>query len=650
MDYLLKASAVVFIFYLFYKLMLQRETFFQTNRLYLLIGLITAIILPLIVIPIYIEYTPVLAEAPTAFDIGADVQFKADSSATFNWLQFSFIIYSIGVAFFFSKLLIELASLRLLFNRHSYFKNGSYILIETNRDIPPFSFFSWIVYNPNKYSSEELEHILNHEKAHAKELHSIDIMLTQLACIVFWFNPFIWLYKKEIQQNLEFIADDKAQNFSECEKSYQLILLKSSVPKNKLLITNTFYNSQIKKRIIMLHKSKSNRLNAWKYALILPALALFLMSFNTKDILIEVENSENLGDTVQNEAASHLNDFYNNINFDNSNKANAANKVNLSKKNQNSKTAQLTTKTVKNKSNKTGDISITIIDKNTTDSELDEIQDNLRKEGLTIKFKGVKRNNKGEITAIKIDAKSKKSSTNYQISSDDEAIEPIKIVFDEDNNSISIGNGHAKHSHNTYVYETKAGGKHKIHKTGSGNNVFVISDDEHEEHIHEDYEHDEEREHEAKVIVKKRGKKAKLKKIKQSKDVRVISGDDNGEVIDIIVDDEDKDTKKEVVIVNGKKLKPAKGKGKNVWVTKTDGSEDTFVIELDDSDHNVFISGDNGKSPLFIVDGKEVSKEKFKDLNPQKIESVTVLKDKSATEKYGDKGKDGVIIVKTKKN
>ncbi|WP_412561401.1 M56 family metallopeptidase [Winogradskyella sp. MIT101101] len=649
MEYLLKASAVVFIFYLFYKLMLQRETFFQTNRLYLITGLVTAIALPLVIIPIYIEYTPVLVEASATFDIGTEGQGISKNATKFDWLQFSFMIYGIGVAFFFSKLLIELASLKLLFNRHSYFKNGSYILIETDNDIPPFSFFNWIVYNPNKYSNEELEHILNHEKAHAKELHSIDIMITQLACVVFWFNPFIWLYKKEIEQNLEFIADDKAQNFSECEKSYQLVLLKSSVPKNKLLITNTFYNSQIKKRIIMLHKSKSNRLNAWKYALILPALALFLMSFNTKEILIEVEDPANLSNTAQNEASSQLNDFYNNINFDNSNKAIASNKANVPKKNQNRLTAPTTTKAVKNKSKTLGDVSITIIDKNTTDSELDKIKETLKKEGLTIKFKGVKRNNNGEITAIKIDAKSKKSSTNYQISSDDEAIEPIKIVFDEENNSISIGNGHAKHGHNTYVYETKAGWKHKIHKTGSGNNVFVISDDEHEEHVHEDHEHDEDHEHEAKVIVKKRGKKGKLKKIKQSKDVRVISGDEDGEIIEIIVD-EDGDDKKETIIVNGEKISTANGKKKNVWVTKTDGTEDTFVIELDDSDDNVFISGDNGKSPLFIVDGKEVSREKFKDLNAKEIESVTVLKDKNAIEKYGDKGKDGVIIVKTKKN
>ncbi len=74
------------------------------------------------------------------------------------------------------------------------------------------------------------------------------------------------------------------------------------------------------------------------------------------------------------------------------------------------------------------------------------------------------------------------------------------------------------------------------------------------------------------------------------------------------------------------------------------------MLEIDDSKDNIFISADNGKDPIFIIDGKEVSKKDITELKPQKIESVTVLKDKDATEMYGDKGKNGVIIIKTKKN
>ena len=312
MEYLLKASAVIAIFYVLYKLFLQRETFFQTNRGYLLIGLLVSALIPLIVIPIYIEYVPTVRENPATIILSPELH-ENSSEIAFDWLALASMVYLMGVIFFLGKLVIELASLKVLFNKHKYYKNEQYIFIETAHNIPPFSFFNWIVFNPDKYSTEELQHILNHEKAHASELHSVDIILTQLACVVFWFNPFIWLYKKEIEQNLEFIADKTAQEFSSCEKSYQMILLKASVPQHKFLITNNFYNSQIKKRIIMLHKSKSKKVNIWKYSLVLPILALFLMSFNTKEIFIEKEQPQGMAITPQEEASNQLNNFYNNI-------------------------------------------------------------------------------------------------------------------------------------------------------------------------------------------------------------------------------------------------------------------------------------------------------------------------------------------------
>lgn len=657
MEYLIKASAVILIFYVCYKLFLQRETFFQTNRWYFLVGLIIALLIPLVVIPIYIEYVPNTPESIMLIDPNI---ISAESKETpFDYLQLIYWAYNIGLVVFLGKLCIELLSLQFLFKRHNHFKNESLNFIETNTNIPPFSFFNWIVYNPSKYSKEELNHIINHEKAHAKEFHSIDIILTQLACVIFWFNPFMWLYKKELQQNLEFIADKKAQDYSKCEKSYQLILLKSCVPNHKFILTNNFYNSQIKKRIIMLHKSKSKKLNAWKYLLTLPILGLFLMSFNTEKIFIEIENPSEKDNIIQSEASAQLNNFYETIEIDKKSEPKTETKATaLTNQKESSKSkpiAKATPKTNKKTSNNViGDVSITLITKNTTDTELDKIKNQLKKKGLIVKFKGVKRNNKGEITAIKIDAKSKKSSTNYQVSSDDETIEPIKIVFDEDNNSISIGNGQSKHGENIYVYETHEGGKHKIHKSGSGSNVFVITEDEHdEEHEHEEHEHD----YETKYIVKTNGKKGKVKTIKSNKKVHVISGDDDNEIIEIIVD-EDGNKNEEIIIVNGKKVDITEvkdkiiveGKSKNVWVSKDGSNEDIVTIENGDSKSNIFISTDNKKDPLIILDGKEASKKELKDLDSNKIESVIVLKDKKATEKYGDKGKDGVIIIKTKKN
>ena len=128
MEYLLKASAVTALFYLLYKLFLQRETFFQTNRLYLIIGLITAICLPLVVIPIYIEYSPVVSENLVATSTIVDTQENANTIHYDIW-EILFTIYGLGVAIFLGKLIIELTSLKFLFHKHNYYKSDSYTFI-----------------------------------------------------------------------------------------------------------------------------------------------------------------------------------------------------------------------------------------------------------------------------------------------------------------------------------------------------------------------------------------------------------------------------------------------------------------------------------------------------------------------------------------
>ncbi|WP_250432859.1 M56 family metallopeptidase [Hanstruepera flava] len=285
MDYLLKSSAIIALFYLFYRVFLQRETFFQSNRWFLIIGLAIALLLPSIVIPIYIEYTPIASSTPILITEAVSNNTVAEADS-FNWIQVLTYLYIMGVSFFLVKLFIELASLHRLIQRNPKKKVGRYSLIEIFDRVAPFSFFKWIVYNPNQFKKTELNYIINHEKIHANEHHTIDVLIAQICCAIFWFNPLVWLYKNELQQNLEFIADKKAQTISDCKTSYQKLLLKTSVPHHPLVLTNNFYNSLIKKRIIMLHKSKSNKLNAWKYALVVPILALFLMSFNTKEVYI----------------------------------------------------------------------------------------------------------------------------------------------------------------------------------------------------------------------------------------------------------------------------------------------------------------------------------------------------------------------------
>jgi TonB-dependent SusC/RagA subfamily outer membrane receptor len=749
MEYLLKASAVICIFYLCFLLLLKRETFFNHNRWFLITGLVIALVFPFIVIPIYVPIEPI-STSQLAFIVNEGSINNITTVQTqqnFEWISLLPIIYGIGFSLLFIQFLFQFGSLIWLLLKNPKNKHGIYTYVIVKNKISPFSFFKWIVFNPEEYNNDELQLILMHEKVHVNQLHSLDILFTQLSCVIFWFNPLMWLYKKEVSQNLEYIADSKTQSISKNEKTYQRLLLKTSAANHNMALSNNLYNSQIKKRIIMLHKSRSNSKKQWRYLLILPLLAGLLMSMNTETIYVDnstknlssketiefivtknttdielKEMSEALKNKggalvfkdIKRNSADEITNIFVKLNnhsygggdsksgieefiiykeffgdkggyvgrpqaatmhFDNNKKheeklykelekratvkmqqlglKNMNNVYIVEKPNKEHVKVKHTSTNNPNKPKIIGDISMTIINKNTSDAELDKIKETLKKEGVTVKFKGIKRNKKGEIRAIKIEAKSKKSSTSYQVNSDDETIDPIKIVFDKENNTILIRNSHTTNDNNAYIFETHNGGKHKIHKSGKGNNVFVISE-EHE--YDEEHEHDGEHEHESHIIIKEKGAKGKLKTIKKTKNIEVISEGD--EVIEVIVES-DGNNEDEVIIVNGKNLKTIdkdveviieEKNNKKVWVNKEGNNEDIIAIQNDNNNNNIYISTDSEKDPLFIVDGKEISKEKFKDLNVKNIESVNVLKDKSAIEKYGDKGKNGVIIITTKKN
>ncbi|WP_147677903.1 M56 family metallopeptidase [Algibacter pacificus] len=278
MEYLLKVSAVITIFYVCYKIFLQRDTFFNQNRAFLILGIFTAFALPFLVIPIYAEYTPVDITNYDPLLITANENIQA-SFSIFNYLP---TIYLLGVACFSIRFLIQLTALGIVLFKSKKEKHGKYTYIKTHKDQSPFSFFNWIIFTPNSFNDSELEQIIIHEKIHANQKHSIDVLIAQLSCIALWFNPFIWFYTKALKQNLEFIADHETQHRIDCKKSYQTTLLKTSLPSHQMALTNNFHTSLIKKRIVMLHKSKSKNINLFKYVFVVPFLLAFSISCNSE--------------------------------------------------------------------------------------------------------------------------------------------------------------------------------------------------------------------------------------------------------------------------------------------------------------------------------------------------------------------------------
>ena len=287
MEYWLKSAGIIAIFWLFYKIFLQRETFYNANRIYFLAGILMSFLLPFYVIYTYVELpaTSLIEVADSSIKKIADTAIVIEEiQPVIDWKRLLIYVYVAGFLFLSIKLLLELISLvRFLKNARKVRKNDYYLLITTEK-IAPFSFFNRIVIPEKLLNSVDFDKILAHEKIHVKHWHSIDMLIVRITSIVQWFNPFVWMYKYVMEQNLEFIADDFAQREIRNLKEYQYLLLKTGTGKSLFALTNNYFNTNLKKRIIMLQKVKSNRINQLKYIFILPLLSFFIYSFNTKEV------------------------------------------------------------------------------------------------------------------------------------------------------------------------------------------------------------------------------------------------------------------------------------------------------------------------------------------------------------------------------
>jgi len=300
-TYIAKSAGILTLFYLVYVFVLRKDTFFTANRTFLLIGIASAIFLP------FVTFTTITFVAAPVYEVTENfseiVPIQTTQATTIketiNFWQVFTVIYFVGLGIMTLRFGIQLMSLFSLLRKHPSKTINGFRFIEINDEIAPFSFFNYIVFNPETHEQHELEMILQHEKVHASQWHSIDLLLSNFVRVLQWINPISWLYKKSIEANLEFLADNQTVSSVPSKTEYQLALLKASSPLPVPALTNNFYHSFIKKRIIMLNKSNSNKYNQLKLMLVLPALALFLWSFNTEEVIeyttppAEISSAEN---------------------------------------------------------------------------------------------------------------------------------------------------------------------------------------------------------------------------------------------------------------------------------------------------------------------------------------------------------------------
>ena len=288
MVYFLKINVAIALFYAFYRLFFYKDTFFAWRRTALLCFFAVSAAVPLLNIQHWIvQQEPMAAMA----DLYATVvlpeltltpqpetdwqQLTVDGIVITYWL----VAFLLAVRFF-----AQLVGIFRLARRCPTQKIDGTNVHLLPRAEGPFSFFRWIFVCPEAHTNEELNEILTHERTHARQWHSIDVLVGELACIVCWFNPFAWLMKREIRTNLEYMADEKVLETGHDSRTYQYHLLGLSHHKAAATIYNSFNVLPLKKRIIMMNKRRTRAIGRTKYLMFLPLAALLMIVSNIEAV------------------------------------------------------------------------------------------------------------------------------------------------------------------------------------------------------------------------------------------------------------------------------------------------------------------------------------------------------------------------------
>ncbi len=288
--YLLKVNLALLLFFGGYQLFLKHFTFYSLNRIYLLLGLIYSSLFPMIKLGDILKSNTILKEQIISItpDWRGSVSYvisQSPDSGNIYWQAGIFIFWT-GVIFMSIRLIIQMFSLLILHLQSEPSGSGDYRFRVISKKLNPFSFWKTIYINPQYHQPEELQSILKHEQVHVKQLHSLDVLIAELSIIFYWFNPGVWLMKKAIQANLEFITDQQVLNSGIDSRKYQYALLKISVLPQNALPVNNFHLLSIKKRIAMMNKRPSNGIKKSIYLLLLPAImCMVLVVTNSKAAL-----------------------------------------------------------------------------------------------------------------------------------------------------------------------------------------------------------------------------------------------------------------------------------------------------------------------------------------------------------------------------
>lgn len=634
--YILKSAVCLAMFYLFYRLLLSKETFHRFNRMALLGVMLLSCLLPLVKVTVE-QASPVNAQVMSMEDLLLMYQWNSEAvveegSRPFHWQEGLVLVYFVGLFFVIVRHLWSLGRMLYLI-RHSRCErldNGIRLVVH-RRKLAPFSWMRYIVISETDLK-ESGHHILVHEMAHIHHRHSWDLLLTEACAWLQWFNPAIWLLKQELQNIHEYEADEEVLRQGINAKEYQMLLIKKAVGARLYSIANSFNHSSLKKRITMMIRKKSNPWARAKYLYVLPLAAVTVAAFARPEISKPLDE---ISSVKVNDLSAVLETYAD------KNVSNPAEKTKLKMKVVDEEGKPI--------------IAATVLVANTTNGTLTDENGNFTLEvgsdqsiqvayiGMSTVTMSVKDClKKADQTIVLTESDTKKyvkvvASAPQTVVSDDQTFSVVEQM-PEYPGGMRAG---LEFMARNLRYPTKA------REAGKQGRVIV------------------------QFVVRKDGSLSDFKVLRpvdpwlDAEAIRVIStmpkwkpGMQEGKPVSV------KFTLPVTFMLEGTNHKPKAGDNDVVvvgyGVQKSEESVDVPTIKLHNPMDELSITGDfkidsvgsskaSRVSPLVIMDGLEVSDDVIKKLNPKKIQSVSVLKNEAATAKYGKKGKFGVILITTKR-
>lgn len=292
-EFILKSIACSGLFISFYLLILQREKMFSFNRFYLLATLVLSFAIPFMELGInQMEAIPAVVEVIPAgiqkesFDLANSSQiihsgFSETVSHKFNWWILVPLIYMVVTLILLLRFLSNILHLMVMTRLNHRIRKNGFTIVAVSKEISTFSFFNYLFVSKKEIKSERIHpEIFRHELAHVKQKHSLDVLIIEIIRVFFWFNPFLYMYKRSIQTNHEFLADAEVLNQNQDTVYYQQLLLEKITSKPQTALASPFNYIVTKKRFIMMTKKSSRLKTITLKFLSIPFLVITMIVFS----------------------------------------------------------------------------------------------------------------------------------------------------------------------------------------------------------------------------------------------------------------------------------------------------------------------------------------------------------------------------------